>query len=722
MGIVKEIERSGLTPKSFVIGTIATLFFAWEYAQRGICWTNNGLYGGISLNNQTGTTFTNGMGASMMLLLIFALVNSIRPVLSKQEIALIVLMPLFSIWWQGYNVALFYDIMPFGIGLGYIEPDKLKEIIDYIPDVFGPKDPTFWNSGWMENPYSAVPWMGLLAGQMGWLILWQVTTAFLAMFLVLLARRLYVHIEYLTSPIVEMYTTMIESVVPAEGKKRGIGLLRNKLLLAAFIIGFLHVFLHWGIGWLPPLWTGDIGSRFPNRGYIPIGGVNFDLLWIRRDDLTRMALIPWVSLYISLIPMEVAWMTLQTLDVLYGFLAGWFIMWILWPLIEVSLGRYPAMTPGTGNSAIYQRVFWGDPGGLVSLFIPYGIAIGLAIYPIWRNRKLMGPILMSLFKKPPEDVDKESPLPYRLVWIGLIICIIVSIAALAMTGAAWGPVAVYIIVNLFVILGTARMMAETGGYMGCMIYLPWQALTSGFLGAMLCSAFGIMGTATPSNVATLLALNWELCNGDALVMALVSGAIVIAFFQIGDRLKIEKKSTGKTILYAIPLAIISTLVFAYWWLGFAPTPVTWTADMGSTVVDNVRSLIRGVEQYEYGESVTASHVAAAGPNMVLLLLGIAIAFIVPMLRVRMPWLRLSVAGIMFGMLFGFAWWFVAILAILIKLIVIKVGGIRLHDQKLKPLCVGLSAGSYLGVAIFYLISGLIVTTWSIFETGVWDLW
>jgi len=727
MGVREEIEKSGLTPKAFVIGTIVTLFWTWLASTRGNRLVNFSIYGGIALNNQNGSTFLIAMGASMLTILIFSLINCIKPVFSKQEIALIVLMPLFGMCWCGYNLSLLDDLIPFGMGLGYVEADTLSEAIKYIPDVLGPKDPSFWNSGWLETPYSIPPYAELLAGQMGWLILWQLFSALSAAFMVLLVRRLYVNIEYLSSPLVIMYSTMAESATlvesaKSEGKSRLVAFFKNKYLLISFVIGFIYTYLHWDLVNTPPLlslWLFGTGTYASNRGWIPIGGQRFRLLWPRIDDLTTMALIPWVPLYISLIPMEVSWMTMQRFDVLYGFLVGWFILYVLWPLIEYGMGRYPPMSPGTGNSSICNRIWWGDPTGLVSLFIPYGIAIGLAVYPIWRNRRAMAPILTSLFRKPPKDIDQESPFPYRFIWIGLIISVIIAIATYSMTGAAIVPVIIWILINLFVILGTARMMAETGGYMGMMIYVPYSALASGFLGAMLCSAFGIMGDPTPSNVMTLLALNWEMRNGDAFVAALIAGAVAVAFFQVGERVKADRKSTGRMMLYAVPLAIISTIVFGYWWYGYLPLCESFKSDVASDLSTTIRDLVQGVELYQYGESVTGAHVSAAGPNMALLVLGIAIAFIIPMLRVRMPWMRVSVAGIMFGMLFGYAWWFTAIVALLIKYIIIKVGGIEPHDKKLMPICVGLAAGSFADAA-WHHIMGVLRQTVFMFLFGTWD--
>jgi hypothetical protein len=74
------------------------------------------------------------------------------------------------------------------------------------------------------------------------------------------------------------------------------------------------------------------------------------------------------------------------------------------------------------------------------------------------------------------------------------------------------------------------------------------------------------------------------------------------------------------------------------------------------------------------------------------IIGLAVALIVFFMRGRFTWFRVSLAGIVLGCMFGREIWSPFLIALLIKYLTIRMGGVKLYNEKLRPLSVGLIAG------------------------------
>jgi hypothetical protein len=510
---------------------------------------------------------------------------------------------------------------------------------------------------------------------------------------------------------VELYATMVESTEKEEGGT--LKLFKNKYFLVAMVASFFYIWIHWGselvLKWVN--WNPNYGMGVYQSGWFKLGGQQISTFWLRKDDLTKLGLLSWVPLFVSLIPHEIGFMTLQSFDVLYGFLAGWLILWVIWPIIGTSMGRLPAYTSGKNANTCYTYVIGGDTGGLTMYMLWMGVAVGMALYPLWQHRRTMFDIMTSLVRKPSEALEKESPIPYRYIWIALLLSALAWLGIIAAVNVNVMAVALYIIIGMIAIVGWVKMYADTGGFMGAFWGHAHAAFWPGVVGAMILTALGVDSTPSATNVHTYWFLNSYFEEFFGIVFAV--GCVAVLFWQVAKRTKTTTKSASNYTIFAFAVSIILAVVLMLGTLAFIATPYyrieRWGYErMGGRMFSRYISYINGKT---FAAGVNTRWVSAVGPNVGLLLVGVVIAFAVPMIRSKIPLAALSVSGMLMGMIWGWIWGITAIVALLIKILSIKLGGIRFHDSKIKPIMVGLVVGAFLAYIWVYLFGGTIMDMW-----------
>jgi len=708
----EEKERIGLTPRALLVGLVFVVFFTWYYGLRTIDCANLGIYGGIAgrfyLNNQVGTTFTQAMGLAVLVSLILAAINKVKPIFSAQEIAVIVLMVPLSNIWAGSMVGL-TCVRPYNylaVSISYLVEDY-PEYADLIPSFFGPIDVDFWEN--LTSSSTSIPF-DVLGGLMGYVILVAIASAFTAFFLAHLFRRLYVEIERLENPFSIMFSELVKGIGVGNGK-----IFRNKLFVIALVLGYVHFFFAWTVGWIPALVTGDPNARFVNRGYVPIGGLILNL-W-PQFDLTRYGLLPWIPLYISLLPYEVGWGLLTSIDALNGFLLGWIILWVLWPSIEVAMGRYPAFSAGVSNSSVFDRIWYGDPDGITPVALCIGVALALGFLTVIRNRRAIGHAFTSLFRKPPSEFEAESPISYRLIWIAFIVFLIIWIAVGAVLNIDLSLLTLYTIFCILIMIGCTRMIAETGGYLLCGFPSAWKCFWYDFVGQSIYYLFGSWGTLNMTVYWTynILANRGGLYHTYMWLPTIVM-YYTICSYQVARTVRVDKKSIFKALLITLPVVIVVSVISFWFWVAYLPINPPGTLESTGSISSTVSNIQSQAFPY-FGMRPYYN----LGTNVALIVVGIILGYAIMFLRARVPAFRVSLAGMLFGMLFGISWWATYLLAYIVKVLAIRIGGVRLFEEKIKPIAIGLAAGGLLGVSIFHII-GFIIHVQNAFITGTFDLY
>jgi len=108
--------------------------------------------------------FYYGFGLFLFAAVIIAIVNSIKPVFSRQEVAVLAIMIMASsvvCGWYAYDSP-FNNILGIAagasvLGQAWVDANKLW---DWLPDILGPKDVAWWRAGILPRPAGSgvIPW------------------------------------------------------------------------------------------------------------------------------------------------------------------------------------------------------------------------------------------------------------------------------------------------------------------------------------------------------------------------------------------------------------------------------------------------------------------------------------------------------------------------------------------------------------------------------------
>jgi hypothetical protein len=293
--------------------------------------------------------------------------------------------------------------------------------------------------------------------------------------------------EDLPVPGVEMYSELTEmtqtiDVKDVEGKSKGRGklaILTRKWLWLGFIIGFIvgAPFLLTNPTWIPEnpsIVTGQGGFGDYNNawGWYNIRG-------IYEEDYSRTVGIVGANFLMSFHPYLIAWGLIWPWDILLPFFFAMIFMNFIIGPVFVNAGIWSSVGPW-GNEFIRNGMYggvtrtgaggWTQPAGQTvppgfGYFAIIGMAIAIIIYPIWRARNTMGPVLKALIAKPPKEVDDKSPVPYQMAWIGMIVMMILTVALGSAAGYSAAPLLLYTLIMIFFSIAIGRVFVE-GSYLG----------------------------------------------------------------------------------------------------------------------------------------------------------------------------------------------------------------------------------------------------------------
>jgi hypothetical protein len=562
-----------------------------------------------------------------------------------------------------------------------------------------------------------VPW-GAWAPTIGVLILIQGSMWFLALFFSLLYRHVIVEVEN-----VEFANTAVLAEYLVENTSEGptIPFFTNRYFLGGFlfemVVGGMFISTI-----LPSIltWFSGYGNPLPFGGEHAGGFWPFGINWTGEMELTG-AILPASMLAIAHIPGTVGWTFHLPMDVLYSF--GLF--WILWNFI------IPTAFVGAGLAPAWPNIdFWGSGWWINGYYnhpteyafgVPefpeifsIGLLIGLTLYPLWRHRKTMIPILTSLFKSPPEDIEKDSPLPYRYIMIGVIVSALVWIGTCMALGT--GPMTIgIIVVTMLMFPGMMWAMAETGGSFGNahapMIY-AWSTFP-GIITAIFISAFNVLSAPTEA-VALLMMFTW----GATLVTFISSWAVMMAWKVQRDH-KVAKGDMLKAMTITIVfVAIVHTISGFVWGSLFPirPEAPAISGGWGSFFIGREINFIERGAIYPYLLSNTQL------TNIAVTIIGsIIMIFLAYEARRRVGVLRwLNPLAMIMALLGGYYIWLPMFLTLIIKFLLMRVGGAP-AVEKGKHFAIGLFAAFAFAVFFEQYVGGRLL--WQIFGFGQgWPAW
>jgi len=723
---------SGLTLKSFIIATIGELIFLFFGVLNGY---NHGLYfDGVTISPVNTWRYTTmhhweitpcliSYGIIAFLALIVASLNSItkRSVLSRQEMAVIITAWTISVFpWDIYSRP-YHGVLPLEGAILTQAEEILPALKASIPPLFKPGlSEDFWKR-FLLSPYYApdrireVPW-GAVAPMTVWLVAEVSFWTFIFLFSLFLARYIWLTVEYLISPPADYIMSMIDysqPIIAREREKASIAFFKNKYFIIPFMVFFIYAFMCYGYhmwhGLIIWYTTGDaLAAQYAinlNMGGIAIGALRVQL-W-PNWDFTRLAILPWVPLLVNLAPHYIAWALLVPTKVIANVIVATFAIWWIWPLIFVSSGVWPNMPPGSTQLTVHWNRTLGYFPTLDAIYLlQWGLWTGLALSPLIVNWRRFAPIFKSLYQKEPEDFDTEKPYPYRYIWIGLIVSAVVWLGLINIMA----PIPIYsliiwMICSILLVMGAARMVAETGGLWG----YAFSRLGHGqnyAMGSFVARWTGIVPAPGEPEMWRVAATNLMFAGAHSSMSAFPYAYTPLATInlQAASLTNTSMKSMLKTLIYGLVLAL-SVGAIIFWWFAtqraFAVDPQGSNASMWDGVSG-------GIWRTTYESAKTGTHPWNIAPGVytnptnsyALLLGGLLFAIIIPILQARLPILaNVSVASITLAAWEGDHLLFAFIVALIIKLIAMRVGGYTLYNEKIKPIALGTMAGVVLSAFI-----------------------
>ncbi|UCE12993.1 MAG: hypothetical protein JSV04_12475 [Candidatus Heimdallarchaeota archaeon] len=513
-----------------------------------------------------------------------------------------------------------------------------------------------------------------------WLIplaFWGVTCvawAFMCLFLIQIFRKPWVDVERLAFPLAQPVQELLEAplAVPEEKKNRYFWLAIGALLGIAYSsLEFLRAaFPEWG----DILEDVDIFGMVLGQAWaITIDfGKEIDIL-----GTPLSALLPNAQLVARPEPVMIAAFLLVSLNVLLSGLIFWLFFWVLIPVGMTELGIIDAPASLEASPPYIDLGF--ARGGGISLFAfgEFGMLFGVVIWAVILQRRYLWRSIQAIWN--PSIIDESGePISYRAAWIGLLVCAFIFFSSLLLSGS---PLIMALYTVIFLMVGYvagARLRAETAGMgIGHPGYLhlhgmhtvrvivgEGNAKTSGFYVTSMWMQF-FQRDAAPSTPA--------ISSLEAYNIARITNTRTRDIFVA--------HSIG--IISIILLCLIAWPIFAYSY-GLA-NEWSWEYGHNQDYSESTMELARGGywdhKSYEidiWGQAI----------------LGMVFAIGLNILRLSRPWLPLNpVAAPIILSLRGPYWWLPMLIAYLIKLLVVRIGGTRWYTSYLLPGAVGYLVGT-----------------------------
>jgi len=694
----EKIERlPGLTIKSLVVGVLLITLIAGWFSVAGMVGHMN--WYPTWTGDQGEIIF---FGLTFIIVLLLAAINSATRIFTAQEIAVIITMlyigVAFTIFGVPHEMINNPIIKQFsmGAGLAISWPDRL----DYVdPMVWGPiRDEATAVQVFTQSTWN-IPW-GMWAPTLAWTFLFWGSFAFMGLSLAILLRHWYTRIEGLPFPLAGIEMELVNLTQKGQPSVlKGSPAKYFWLGLAISVIIYIPI-LH-SLAVLYPFVPGPAPST--------LGGYLIVWTW----DFAIFNLIPWCDLFIEPWPWLIAFAYLWPMDSINGFVLGWAIYHIFFPVLFTASGMIPPMPYGTDSWTIdvqWMREFPPQmPGWKHNIII--GTLLMMALYPAFKNRGTIMKIFQGLTKPVPEMEEEKGILSLRTGWIIFIVSLILFLVAYAAAGTpAWYAIVYVIFVFVILIIGQSRLAGETPGRYGAFgFHNHFGPVTS--IGLMMFSASGMAGEASKGATFTsFFTVNYPSDHPRFMSMASgwVSGTLVA--FKLADEARVRLGDMARAAVIAILTWLIVTVLASVIWLYAHPFPVG-SPGYGNTTgwhADQLRMQSDpSLRSWAYLRLPTPAESAG-----MIGCIGISaiITLVVYVLRGLLPWFAVNPVGIVAAQAWDGgddpSWGTGMIIAWILKGLTLRLGGVKLYTERGRPLALGLFFGFTIMYMLHFVFGGL----------------
>ncbi|RLI42708.1 hypothetical protein DRO64_06110 [Candidatus Bathyarchaeota archaeon] len=540
--------------------------------------------------------------------------------------------------------------------------------------LLAPLDPAIWKG--MLKGGVAVPWSAWMTPIIYWSFFY-ISFFMLCLFVATLLRRQYVEVEALPFPLASAVDQVNTMSTTGE---------RAQLFTAKAIPFWIGLIISFAIGMCKK--AGGLG------GVLPMLGWYLDSLWV---DLTPLALMSG-PLLLNFEPWLIGLGYLNSFDILVTLIISTVILFWIIPNLLVAAGLTAALAPGRGCGHTYEMLVfslntsgsWGPTPfrwGYVGLFI--GLTIGVVFYPIIIHRKILLRSIKGIFSKAESENGDVS---YRLQWIGTIIFGILWLISLVLINIPihYAILGAFIVIVIFI--GWSRMRAMSGGLLGgygrplghYMQFPAWIPIGTG------------LSKADPSASLSFMSI----FGGHLLAGGLVGTQLAnpmpnaLESYRVGFLAKARSRDLFIAQIIALVVSIPIIIMITIWWY------YTYGAlsDFRSTIAMHRHSVANNVA---YTIMKTGEMTNLGNPDyftLGMIILGIVLAVGMYVARERYPRFILVPTGVMLAISSFVALFMPFVIALIAKWLTLRVGGVKLYEEKGAPIAVGLIFGVGLAYA------------------------
>jgi hypothetical protein len=328
-------------------------------------------------------------------------------------------------------------------------------------------------------------------------------------------------------------------------------------------------------------------------------------------------------------------------------------------------------------------------------------------YPLWIHRHEVVDSLKAIFGKGSPEIEKREPMRYRWLWLGYIICVLgyVFMWDYRTTGGQSWPLnflagIIWVVATGWMyMIGQARVEAEFGmiaSPVNCNLFAhQWNEGIKTWMFADTLSPFYIGDLKT-----RYLVLSSDVSIFDT-TFRCAPYTYLLHYFKIGSLNRVHAKHIFiGAIIATIVAAILVPIVSLQFWCIYGATRLKEFAYTGSPANYFQRGPTFG-STVAVGDYWRGGLIAHPVPMEWVQSLAAAIFIIcIYILRSRFPWFPLNAAGVAVGFMWVIDMLFIpSIVAYILKLIVLRVGGLKLYEEKAMPFAIGVAVALGLAVLI-----------------------
>jgi len=684
--------RRGITPKSIVLGGIIFIFciVLLAYGLRRVP-PNDQLHWAWRLVYLSSRWDTGILGVNTLFIPLFIIIMLIQllPRISKyvrltpQEWTVV-----FSILAMVWPMIFWVGIFTWAAGLPLI-PAKFEgwdRILQYVPDSWVVKDMDIAAIYYSTRDYTigafGLPVLNVAHAE-AWVtpvIIWSIFGVLIGLLtygLALIFRRVFIDIEKLPFPCVYPNVYVVNMVSSAAEEKSAsrfrAALLSRKGLYfwIGFIVAFLLEFFRsdgvagaYMFKELPVKFTLDIDYS----GLFPPGGAYIPLMW-------------WNNIF------ALGLNFLFPLDILFTGLLLYGIWHVIVPWSLVASGVWPAGSYGFGDC---WPAAWGATWDKAYEMQFMTMWVGIALFTLWQTRTYWLESFRGFLKGGKAETLEGEPCSYRTSWTIFLIGFVGLLVWMIGSGIhPWMSLAVVIYITL-VQVAILRMRGEVWSTIPA---VPWGFRTQHtvapfvrLVGAM----GGLMTLDEAANSVHAFGAAYVLTTPMAGGSYQPWGPNVAAIHSY--KMAAETKTSPREVfLVQLPSLIIGViLVTVIGWLNVGTGGIgNWQAGW-TTGWDGCRNNMGQAVWATEGTGFTARPLSI--PTITWGVFGIAITIILMWLRGRLPWFPINVVGvplIVWTQVFGI---FMVFVAFIWKLLTLKIGGVKVYEDIMRPIAVGFILG------------------------------